>query len=188
MPRCPRCKKRFKDASRVLNHINQPLGSCHSLPKELVRISDTLRHRLLRQQHHTTSGSAPTAKSPVGGHDADDDPMDIDDNEFPDPPEHDTDPVVETYPGASKTYGTGPTFMQTFNEDAYAKDREHNLYYPFASKDEWEVASFLTRSNLSMSAIDDFLTLNLVSVHIISSDNNSLTFLGPYTTLIFQHC
>lgn len=180
MPRCPRCKKRFKDASRVLNHINQPLGSCHSLPKELVRISDTLRHRLQRQQQqHATPGSAPTAKSPIGGHNVDDDPMDIDGNDFPDPqtqPEHSTDPIVETYPGAAKIHGTGPTFMQSFNADTYAKEREQNLYYPFASKDEWEVASFLTQSNLSMSAIDTFLALNLVSLYMYVTGYHSLTY------------
>ncbi|KAI0245041.1 hypothetical protein BJV78DRAFT_1104999, partial [Lactifluus subvellereus] len=33
--------------------------------------------------------------------------------------------------------------------------------YPFDSKDEWELASFLLLSNLSMSSINEFLSLQI---------------------------
>jgi hypothetical protein len=41
---------------------------------------------------------------------------------------------------------------------------QKNLYYPFASRDEWELAAFLLRSDLSLASIDSFLSLKLVSV------------------------
>ena len=71
---------------------------------------------------------------------------------------------TEKFPGAGGTYGTGKTVMDLFNADQYAHYRVHNLYYPFASKAEWQLASWLLRSNLSMQAIDEFLLLDLVSL------------------------
>ena len=72
---------------------------------------------------------------------------------------------VEEYEGAAKEYGTGGTmFMREFDGDQYAGERVTNLYYPFASRDEWELAAFLLCSNLSMASIDLFLSLNLVRV------------------------
>jgi hypothetical protein len=73
-------------------------------------------------------------------------------------------PFIEEYEGAAKEYGTGTTFMEEFDGDRYAGERVENLYYPFASRDEWELAAFLLRSDLSMASIDSFLSLNLVSV------------------------
>lgn len=75
---------------------------------------------------------------------------------------------TEVYPGAAQTYGKGPTFMDAFDGDRYAAMREDNLYYPWASQPEWELASFLLRSSLSMAAIDQFLSLKLVSQHSIN--------------------
>jgi hypothetical protein len=54
--------------------------------------------------------------------------------------------------------------MDIFDEDSHASKRENNVYYPFASADEWELASFLVKSGLSISAIDEFLKLQLVSL------------------------
>jgi len=67
---------------------------------------------------------------------------------------------VETHPNTSQTHGNGRTFMGDFNADKWL----HQLYYPFASRDKWELASFLLRSNLSMASIDKFLNLGMVSV------------------------
>lgn len=75
---------------------------------------------------------------------------------------------VEVYPGAAQTYGKGPTFMDGFDGDKYATMREENLYYPWASRPEWELASFLLRSSLSVAAINQFLSLNLVSLFMLS--------------------
>ena len=72
---------------------------------------------------------------------------------------------VEEYEGAAKEYGTGgTTFMRESDSDQYAGECVTNLYYPFASRDEWEFAVFLLRSNLSMASIDSLLSINLVSV------------------------
>ena len=77
-------------------------------------------------------------------------------------------PHSEFYPGAAKTYGPGSTFMDHFDNDEHAPHRVNNLYYPFASHQEWELASFLLRSHLSMASIDEFLRLTSVSISFLS--------------------
>jgi len=70
---------------------------------------------------------------------------------------------TEFFLGSSKVFGNGETFLDLFNEDEYADARQPNLYYPFASQPEWELASFLLKSDMSRVAIDEFLKLQLVS-------------------------
>ncbi|KAF8971462.1 hypothetical protein BDZ97DRAFT_1913940 [Flammula alnicola] len=69
---------------------------------------------------------------------------------------------VTEYPDASQTFGMGQTFMDKFDSDQYMPQRKQNLYYPFASRDKWEFASYLLRSSLSMAAIDQLLRLELI--------------------------
>jgi len=71
---------------------------------------------------------------------------------------------TEFYPEAALVLGQGQTFMDLFDEDEYAEKRVENLYYPFATLPEWELASFLLKSDLSMAATDEFLKLQLVCV------------------------
>ena len=74
---------------------------------------------------------------------------------------------TEIYPGTAKTYGRGLTFLDKFNRDQYSAMQEENLYYPWASQPEWELASFLVHLSLSMAAVDQFLSLDLVSQFIL---------------------
>jgi hypothetical protein len=69
---------------------------------------------------------------------------------------------IDEHPSHSQTYGKGTTFMDRFGMDKYSHDRLGNIYYPFASRQEWEIASFLLCSSLSMIMIDKFLSLELV--------------------------
>ena len=70
--------------------------------------------------------------------------------------------VVDAHPNTPSIYPGGATFMGQFFADQYANFRQENLYYPFASRVDWQLASWLLRSRLSMAAIDDFLSLELV--------------------------
>lgn len=71
---------------------------------------------------------------------------------------------TEVFMGAARTYGKGTTFMGAFDTDSHADKRKDNLFYPFASREEWQLASFLLQSSLGMAAIDMFLSLNLVRI------------------------
>jgi len=73
--------------------------------------------------------------------------------------------LEEEYDGAGACYSQdGSTFLDLFDADEYAECRVDNLYYPFASKEEWEIADYLLRSSLSMAAIDEFLKLSMVCI------------------------
>ncbi|KAG2032382.1 hypothetical protein BDR03DRAFT_1015267 [Suillus americanus] len=70
---------------------------------------------------------------------------------------------VEVYEGAGTCYAwDGVTFLDLFDADEYAECRKENLFYPFASREEWEVADFLLHSPLSMAAINQFLELPMI--------------------------
>ncbi|KAI6013412.1 hypothetical protein PISMIDRAFT_105361, partial [Pisolithus microcarpus 441] len=53
-------------------------------------------------------------------------------------------------------YPGGTTFMDWFFNDQYVTLWWQNLYYPFASVGDWQLALWLLHSQLSMATIDDF--------------------------------
>ncbi|KAI6013667.1 hypothetical protein BKA83DRAFT_4063152, partial [Pisolithus microcarpus] len=59
-------------------------------------------------------------------------------------------------------FNTGETFLKRFEMDPFSSFCCTNLYYPFASLNDWEMANFLLRSKMSMAKIDEFLSLSLV--------------------------
>ncbi|KAG1904224.1 uncharacterized protein F5891DRAFT_1126636 [Suillus fuscotomentosus] len=69
---------------------------------------------------------------------------------------------IDGFPGASQTYGTGHTFLDIFNSDENSVHRATNLYYPFSGQKDWELASWLLHSGLSMGKIDSFLSLEII--------------------------
>jgi len=77
------------------------------------------------------------------------------------------DKFTETYEGCSKVYPGGKTFMDAFQMDRYAEERSINLYFPFASREEWQFASWLLHSRLSLRAIDSLLSLDIVSPSVL---------------------
>ena len=157
--------------------MNQPMGSCHSHFREVINLAEELRLRKHRNQRHPSEGqpdlhreednlSATPVLEP-----SESDGMEIDNQLEAEGGEIDNQlefeggshrPFIEVFEGASKTYGKGTTFMAHFDYDKFANERTVNLYYPFASKEEWEIASFLLCSSLSMHAIDKFLSLDRV--------------------------
>jgi hypothetical protein len=146
--------------------MNQPWSKCASWMHDLIKISDSIN---LPQNGHESSQlrhSSPSETSANNNFDMDVvEPTDNSErrSSISTTPTDATQMYTENFPGAGSTYGTGQTFMNIFDTDQYAHFRTHNLYYPFASKAEWELASFLLSSNLSMQAIDEFLLLELVS-------------------------
>lgn len=75
---------------------------------------------------------------------------------------------VEKFPGAAEIFRASATFMDRFDQDPYSMERTNNVFYPFASRSKWELASYLLRSNLSMASIDKYLSLTLVRPVIYS--------------------
>ena len=176
MPHCPQCNRRYKTVAKVKRHLNQPRSSCANLIDDLVSVP--LSPLDISQYQDTP---------PENGVDDVDLDMDLldDGNEFPTQDDMDIDHDLgvatddssllnnvtgslyrEDFADAAHEWGRGKTFMARFDEDQFVQQRQVNLYYPFASKDDWEMASFLLRSGMSMALIDDFLNLQLVSTFL----------------------
>jgi hypothetical protein len=155
--------------------MNHPYGACFSHFQEVANLADELQRHKNRHTHYEKDndmqpmdlGSDIDVDAAFMEHDnsagEDDWSMDGDGGLF-----------VEEYEGAAKEYGTGATFMDEFDRDQYAGERIENLYYPFASRNEWEFAAFLLRSDLSMASIDSLLSLNLVRVPFATRTYNYL--------------
>ncbi|KAI5988871.1 hypothetical protein F5J12DRAFT_907673 [Pisolithus orientalis] len=77
-------------------------------------------------------------------------------------------PTTDDFEGTAKMFGLGPMFMDKFNGDQFSNLQASNLYYPFNSHNEWELASWLLCSGLSMRAIDSFLSLSIIQLLNIS--------------------
>ena len=93
---------------------------------------------------------------------------------------------VDEFHGAARTFGLGNTYMDKFDMDRFAKERQTNLYYPFASKQDWDVAAFLLRSPLSMPEIDRFLSLELVCCPFYFNDDAHNLSDSKLETIVFQ--
>ncbi|KAI6019349.1 hypothetical protein PISMIDRAFT_10733 [Pisolithus microcarpus 441] len=91
-------------------------------------------------------------------------PYDTQELDLQDPPDPGTTSSrnIEYFPGASQSYPGGRTFMDQFFSDQYGKLHKENLFYLFASQEDWQIALWLLHSRLSMAAIDSFLSPNLI--------------------------
>ncbi|KAK7023105.1 hypothetical protein R3P38DRAFT_3317338 [Favolaschia claudopus] len=151
---CPSCYRKFQRSSSVLKHLNHPSSSCAPWFMQMEEYILTrhpkateYRSRLRAALGTSTLMSRWMSMNPTPAC----------------PSRLTTDPTTITSLAATLPQpGNGQGFQQWFNADEFAHEREENLYYPFASKAEWQLASFMMRSRMSMKDIDDFLELSLV--------------------------
>ena len=168
---CPDCGKRFANETRVLQHMNQPSNACGPWMN-----ASTVRNG---------AGSRPTQRQGSVYHDEDyqEDTVDdlqpsagfgfeLDENMDANDVHQDTLPahVIDNHPNSPSTYPGGTTLLDEFFNDKHVDVRREILYYPFASRQDWQLASWLLWLRLSMAAIDEFLSLDLVraTVFILS--------------------
>ena len=175
MPYCPKCGRKFRSEFQVTQHLGQPFSLCAKV--ERTTGSKLTRVQWTRNSHQDDQLQDVTVQTitedehdfPDGGFgwNASDIPV-LNPSEMPTPHCHITvpsksDPFVrEEFIGAAKTYGRGSTIMDEFDADAHARNCETNIFYPFASWQDWELALFLLSSGMSMARIDQFLGLELV--------------------------
>ncbi|KAG1792929.1 uncharacterized protein HD556DRAFT_1444008 [Suillus plorans] len=151
---CPSCgKDGFKTDTAVARHMSQPHSGCNSWLDELIRL-----------RSHLPPG--PLKDDPMESNEEEDDVHfgDTYDGGWDEIPVEEETPaeVTDYFPGAAKTYGMGYTFLSLFNTDENSVYRKMNLYYLFSCKQDWETASWLLRSGLSMGKIDSFLSLEMI--------------------------
>ena len=163
---CPDCGKRFANETRVLQHMNQPSIVCGSWVNDLSRLRFQLRPPAAPNgtdtHAHTAFQFPGPDNSTVDDADRFGDSEDAAYGPVDEYPDHTATPVVDSHPNTPSIYPGGTTFVDQFSNDQYAAHREENLYYPFASREDWQLASWLLHSRLSMAAIDELLSLQLV--------------------------
>jgi hypothetical protein len=169
---CPRCAKKFKNQAALLNHMNQPVSSCLTHFQEQIKISNacctsptTTVSEALELAHNETLHFENPPELLYFVDTLNDHLPSLPTHSSLNPPDSIRNPFrIREHPNAAKVFGRGHTFMDQFNNDDFASARRQgHIYYPFASRDEWELASFLLRSNLSLADTDRFLKLELVS-------------------------
>lgn len=142
--------------------MNQPSSRCHGWVDQLVQIGELVepivvpkKRRAVMEPQRSAAYEDWNPPSPMDLHHPED-PMDVD--------SAGQQCVVEEFPGAATTYEQERTsFLRRFDQDQFSEERRTNLYYPFASRVDWELGLWLTRSGLSMAATDSLLSLELVS-------------------------
>ena len=171
---CPRCGRNFCSEMNILQHMNQPMSLCHVLWHE-EKHTHPLHQFFTHHQNHfgeNEPGETPEADFFQEGHWV---PPSNQDGNHSDlgtfvtagnPLDQDEAPsskFTETYKGCSEAFPGGKTFMDAFQMDQYAEERMVNVFFPFASHEEWQFTSWLLCSRLSLKAIDSLLLLNIVS-------------------------
>ncbi|KAF9789589.1 hypothetical protein BJ322DRAFT_1178167 [Thelephora terrestris] len=159
---CPSCKKWFETDTSVLRHMNHPRSSCATWRDFLESISPPAQRSPHDRSNHTSHNDDTSNSDNHTSHDDDtsnsDEPMlEIDAINGPDRVYHE-----DVHPNVPHVFGSGAGFVDVFKSDHNAEKRRDNIYYPFSSKGEWGLASWLSRSGLSMRATDDFLSLPIV--------------------------
>jgi hypothetical protein len=152
---CPSCHKRFENDSSVLRHMNSRRTSCTTWFDFLESMSPPTQLPISHPTQHTSSQNRPNGNAT---HNDDGEAMLVDEAiSNPIPPHYE-----DIHQNTPLIFGSGAGFTDVFNSDHHAEKRRGNLYHPFSSKEEWGLGSWLSRSGLSMRAIDDFLALPMV--------------------------
>jgi len=161
MPRCPNCSKRFPSSTGVVQHLSQLCTSCLLWSTDIIAIANGLDDE--GKNDDQTRAIPDASVFEEMDVDPDDDNFTMDDGGFPGGAS-----IIQSIDVADRAniFGLGTTFFDNFFADDHADKCQTNLYYPFASRDNWEVGLFLMCSGLSMSAIDQFLKLQLVSKYM----------------------
>ncbi|KAJ7035463.1 hypothetical protein C8F04DRAFT_955065 [Mycena alexandri] len=168
---CPICATRFNNVSQCRQHLNQPHGRCNAaFHPSVLRAAKTITRTYglgVFQEEEVDQESEweePSAPDFSDGFPVRDRSSSLSSSPEPaaQPLGVSNNPEFEYFKGASQTFGRGTTFMDDFDKDPFAKQRAKNLYYPFASSDEWAYAAFLSNANISVSTIDQLLKLRLV--------------------------
>jgi len=172
MPHCVDCGRKFNSVHQLNRHAQQPFSKCANIRNTFG--SHLVRVELLQKSLNPGYECEIPPDVRFGDQAPDNAPPDWQDETVNLPafecevqPTHSPDLAIpvfrENYLGAAETWGRGMTFMDVFDADYHSDERKSNLYYPFASREEWQLGYFLLSSGMSMPKIDLFLRLNLVS-------------------------
>lgn len=167
---CPVCKTEFSSATNVLQHLNQPRGSCKLWHTEVlearrsIEANSELREALGNMFTHLEHPVSP--RGPFAGY------ADASGPESQEPPaELSPFPRFEEFhPNRPEALGLGKTIVDHFFDDAHMGLRitSRNLYYPFRDWKEWEFVKWLVQTHVTQKSLDKYLNLQLVSIPVFT--------------------
>lgn len=168
---CPSCGKFFKDHTSVARHMSQPRSGCNTWLEDLIN-STTLSNQDHSMDSPDASDIEPIQDVPglrddfyeFGDFGAEEGDVSRVVHGGGTERECSSDFVTDHFPNPPLAHQDGYTFLGLFDSDENSIHRKTNLYYPFSSRRDWQLAAWLLRSGLSMGKIDSFLSLEMVSV------------------------
>ena len=129
---CPNCGHGFDSATSVIRHLNHAYSSC--------------------SRWFISNNRIPLST-----------PVTVNENSTINPSTYiDTRGTSIKYPFAGHVFNRCHSFMENLRSNTFSEESAENIFHPFASRDEWQLASFLSRAELSMKFVDEFLSLDLV--------------------------
>ncbi|KAG1723858.1 hypothetical protein EDB19DRAFT_1834448 [Suillus lakei] len=82
-------------------------------------------------------------------------------------------------------FDEGYTFLRLFDADKNSIYRKMNLYYPFSGRREWQLATWILHSSLSMEKINSFLALEMQESYEVELNRCLAVHVGSHK--LFQH-
>lgn len=162
MFQCPLCcRNGFSTHEAVARHMSQPRSGCSTWIEEVIRLKTIIQpseddpinvnqESFVHDDYYSASYDDTNIQAAGGLFEEEHVPASH--NEF-----------LDLFPGSAEVYEGGYMFLGLFDADENSAHRVHNPYYLFSGRKEWEVASWLLRSGLSMGKINLFLSLEMVS-------------------------
>ena len=198
---CPHCSKKFRSETNILQHMNQPKGSCYGStlfkdfdnPTEGVATESAFSRSHGMDQHSCYPEDEPALQQlsefdEDHNIEMDDAPsFSLDDPEARElgPEQVCPDDMSMYLKVVEKCFSAGrPLWTISGRISMYVEERRTNLYYPWASKQEWEFTLWLLHFGLSMAAANCLLLLEIISdctsiflfSNIFQIQNTSLLF------------
>ncbi|KAH7905390.1 hypothetical protein BJ138DRAFT_1138293 [Hygrophoropsis aurantiaca] len=144
--RCPSCGRRFQNATRVAQHMNQPTSTCVPWQNDLIRLSQARR---ITRPRNTTPGPTTQVDSEQMEFSVDSDvPQATDVENMGVELVEESAGKIEWFEGAGMTYGAGDSFMSRFNSDPYADDMAKINSYLSLRRTQVNPLSFRTAQEL----------------------------------------
>ncbi|KAG2122736.1 hypothetical protein DEU56DRAFT_745840 [Suillus clintonianus] len=169
MPHCPSCGKLLRDHTSVARHMSQPRSGCNTWLDDLIRLNTIIPPAKDHPMDSLDDNEPIPSHEPGVGEEANPhardfygEEEDIVLGEHDEIQDQGKEAAVDYFPDPPLAYQDGYTFLDLFDADENSVYRKTNLYFPFSSRRDWQVAAWLLRSGLSMGKIDSFLSLDMI--------------------------
>ncbi|KAG1876909.1 hypothetical protein C8R48DRAFT_768476 [Suillus tomentosus] len=171
MPHCPSCGKVLKDHTSVARHMSQPRSGCNTWLDDIIKLNTIIPPTDDHPMDPMDNNGLPMPYYEPGLGDEDNTYIFHGQEEDITLEAHDgirdqgkdaNSEVTDYFPNSPLAYEDGYTFLGLFDADENSVYRKTNLYFPFSSRRDWQVAAWLLRSGLSMGKIDSFLSLDMI--------------------------